>query len=202
MDKKTYKAPVVAWLKVTDYMHGWLQHELGCSAMIKDQKVVCIQHLPGARDILRMETEDDDMEKRSVGNAMSALRRNCVSLGLLIDQKAVERMYGMTVDAMKLFVPIECPRLCLNRNGVLRKWTLSVGFGREQATALQRLLRAAFWKAVEDFNAAFARCRGGARYTAMEMIEAFCQETKTSELYIDAMRREWQRRVKRGGSGL
>ena len=30
------------------------------------------------------------------------------------------------------------------------------------------------------------------------MIEAFCKDTGTSEVYAEAIKREWQRRVKRG----
>ena len=49
MDNKTYRTPPIVWLKMTDYIHGWLQHELGGAAMVGDQRVVCVQDLPGAR---------------------------------------------------------------------------------------------------------------------------------------------------------
>ena len=62
---------------------------------------------------------------------------------------------------------------------------------------MQQLLRDAFWEAVERFDSAYAQKMGGKDYPAVDMIEAFCAETKTPDLYVDAMRREWQRRQKR-----
>ena len=59
MSEKNYRTPVVTWLKVTDYMHGWLQRELGGGAMIGGKRVVSLGHLDGAHDVLRMETADD-----------------------------------------------------------------------------------------------------------------------------------------------
>ncbi len=195
--ERTYKIPPVVWLKMTDYMHGWLQHDLGGAARIHNQRVVCVQHLPGARDILRMETAEDVMDHTPVGNVMSATRRNCLCAGIGIDSSFIECEYGLTAEGLDLFVPIECPRMCLTKNGVLRPWTLDVCFGKEQATAMQRLLRGEFWKAVGEFNEEYARQRGGRGYPAIEMIEGFCTKTETPDLYIDAIRREWQRRVKR-----
>lgn len=198
MDNKTYKMPPIAWLKVTDFMHGWLQHELGGGAKIGEQRVVCLQHLPGAKDALRMETEEDLMDKKAVGNAMSATRRNVVSLGLSLDREVMEQHYGVTAEQLKQFVPIECPKRCLTKCGVLRDWTNDVGFGREQASALQRVVRAGFWQAVETFNASYALRMEGERYPAIEMVEAFCKETGTSEVHSEAIKREWNRRVARG----
>lgn len=197
-EQKNYKLPPVAWLKVTDYMHGWMQRELGCGARIGDQRVVCIQHLPGAREALRMETAEDDLaDVKAVGNAMSATRRNCVSLGLALDRETMERFYGVTAEQLKLFAPIECPKRCLTKYGVLREWTNDVGFGREQASALQRVIRAAYWEAVGEFNAEYARQQGGKKYTSIEMVEAWCRETGTSEVHAEAIKREWNRRVAR-----
>ena len=195
--ERTYKAPPVVWLRMTDYMHGWLQHELGGAARIQDQRVVCVQHLPGAREILRMETFEDVMDHAPVGNAMSATRKNCLCAGLSIDSTVIEREYGLTSEGLSLYIPIECPRMCLTKSGVLRPWTLDVCFGKEQSTAMQRLLRHEFWKAVEDFDKEYAREHGDRKYPAIDMIEGFCAKTETPDLYIDAIRREWQRRVKR-----
>jgi len=196
MDQKNYKLPQVAWLKVTDYMHGWLQHELGCGAKIGDQRVVCLQHLPGAKEALRMETDEDLMDVRPVGNAMSASRRNCVNIGLAMDQRAMEQFYGVTAEQLKLFVPVECPKRCLTKYGVLRDWTNDVSFGREQASALQRVVRAGYWEAVGEFNAEYARLHGK-KFPAIEMVEAWCRETGTSEVHAEAIKREWNRRVAR-----
>lgn len=197
MSEKVYDVPAIVWLKMTDYMHGWLQWELGGEARVKDQRVVCVQHLPGARAILRMETVEDMMEKKPIGNVMSATRKNCMEAGLNIDEDVMAREYGVTREAMKLFVPVECPKMCLTKSGVLRPWTLDVCLGREQAAAMQRLLRNAFWQAVEEYDAKYARKMNGKKYPAVDMVEDFCGETETPDLYVEAIRREWQRRVKR-----
>lgn len=197
MSEKVYDVPAIVWLKMTDYMHGWLQWELGGEARVKDQRVVCVQHLPGARAILRMETVEDMMEKKPIGNVMSATRKNCMEAGLNIDADVMAREYGVTREAMKLFVPVECPKMCLTKSGVLRPWTLDVSLGREQAAAMQRLLRNAFWQAVEEYDAEYARKMNGKKYPAVDMVEEFCMDTETPDLYVEAIRREWQRRVKR-----
>lgn len=196
---KTYKMPAIVWLKMTDYMHGWLQHELGGGMRVKDKQVLSIQHLEGAREVMRMETSVDMVTKEPVDKSMSATWKNCIEAGMDLDPEAVKNMYGMDKDIMKLFVPIECPKNCLTINGVLRPWGLDVNLGRQQATALQNLLRNEFWKAVEEYNVEYARRMEGKEYPAIKMIEAFCAETKTSDEYAAAMRREWQRRQKRGG---
>ena len=197
MSEKVYDVPAIVWLKMTDYMHGWLQWELGGEARVKDQRVVCVQHLPGARAILRMETVEDMMEKKPIGNVMSATRKNCMEAGLNIDEDVMAKEYGVTREAMKLFVPVECPKMCLTKSGVLRPWTLDVCLGREQAAAMQRLLRNAFWQAVEEYDAGYARKMNGRKYPAVDMVEEFCMDTETPDLYVEAIRREWQRRVKR-----
>ena len=198
MSERAYKIPVVAWLKVTDHMHAWLQYELGGGARVGDQKVISVQHLPGARDVLRMESSNDTATPERVASSMSAARRNCVVAGLELDREVTERLYGLTMDQVDLFVPIEAPRMCMTVTGVMRPWTLSVSFGREQASALQRLLRHEFWKAVDRYNLAYAARMNGEKYAQVDMIEAFCRETGTPDLYVEAMRREWQRRVKGG----
>ena len=196
MEKK-YKLPAVAWLKVTDYMHGWLQSELGGAATIKEQRVLCIQHLPGVKDVLKMETSEDTKENTDVSYAMSSARHNCIEAGLKLDPLEVEKMYHLTRESLNLYAPIECPKMCMTRNGVLRPWTLNTGFSREQATLLLKLLRDEFWAAVSEFDKEYAMIKEGEHYTAKEMMEAFCAATKTSDVYLEALRREWQRRVKR-----
>ena len=195
--EKSYKTPPVTWLKMTDYTHGWLQHALGGAARIRGQRVLCVQHLPGARALLRMETVEDMMDKRPAGAAMSATRKNCLCAGMELDAACVGREYGMTQELMELYVPIECPAMCLTRNGVLRPWSLDTCFGRDQATALQKLLRKEFWEAVGEYDREYAARMGGRRYPARDMIEDFCAETETPDIYVDAIRREWQRRAKR-----
>lgn len=195
--EQTYKLPAVTWLQVTGYMHGWVQWELGSGCRIGEQRVVCVQHLPGARDILRMQTVEDMMEKQPLGIALSATRRNCFDAGLKIDPDVMAREYGVTKEALGLFVPIECPKLCLTKNGVLRPWTLDVTFSKAQARAMQQLLREEFWANVETFDREYARRKNLQKYPAEEMVEAFCETTKTPDLYVSAIRREWQRRSKK-----
>jgi len=203
MSEKGYKMPVVAWLKVTDYMHGWLQKELVGGTRIGGKKVVCLQHLDGARDVLRMETcndvtGDDETEEPDVQeNSLSATRYGCIDAGLALDPKTVQRHYGMGREELALFVPIECPRTCLTKNGVLRPWTSDTCFGRQQSAALLKVLREAFWRGVAEYDREYARRMDGEKYAAVDMIEAFCRDMGTSDLYVDAMRREWQRRAKR-----
>ena len=96
MEEKKYKVPNIVWLKVTDYQHAWLQRELGGGARVGDQRVVSVQHLPGARDVLKMETVEDMMEPVKVDKVMSATRRNCIKAGLTLDEKVIEREYGIT----------------------------------------------------------------------------------------------------------
>ena len=197
--EKNYKLPPIVWLKVTDFMHGWLQWELGGGARIGEQRVICVQHLPGARAVLRMETTDDvELRPMKIQNAMSGNRKNMLAAGMAIDADYIEREYGMTREAMQLFVPVECPRLCQTKNGVLRPWTLDVSLGREQSRALLRVVRSAFWQAVETYNRVYARDLGGTKYSAIDMVEAFCKETDTPDIYAEAIKREWNRRVKRG----
>lgn len=195
--EKKYKLPAIVWLKMTDYTHEWLQYELGGSLRIREQLVLSIQHIKGMREALRMETSEDLMDCVHVGNSMSATWKNCIDAGLDLDPDAVRQMYGITKDSLKLFVPVECPRMCLTKNGVLRPWTPLVNFGQKQAAAIQKLLRQEFWSAVEEFDREYANKLCGKHYPAVDMIENFCQHTKTPDLYVFAMRREWQRRVKR-----
>jgi len=196
MDKH-HNVPPIVWLKVTDYMHGWIQHELGSEIKIHNQRVVSVQHIPGARGILRMETEEDMLDPKPVSNVMSDKRKNCFLAGMELDEEVIERDYGMTKSDLQLFVPIECPKMCLTKNGVLRPWSLNTTFGREQTTAMRKLIRQEFWKAVEEYNSKYARRSGKEHYPAVEMIEEFCADTETPDLYVETLRREWQRRQKK-----
>ena len=200
MREKKYKAPPIAWLKVTDYMRCWLQYELGGAARVMEQRVVSVQHLPGAREVLRMETMEDMMERRPVENAMSGTRYSCYTEGLSIDADVMAKEYGVTREQLQMFVPIECPKMCLTKSGVLRPWTNNVCLGKEQASALIRIIREAFWQAVSEYDQEYARLLDGKSYPAVDMIEAFCRETHTPDLYVAAMRREWQRRRSRAAA--
>jgi len=192
--EKNYKVPTIVWLRITDFMHDWLQHELGGGARVKEQRVVSVMHLPGARQAFKMEAWEDILDKQPVREAMSARRRNCLVAGLGVDAEVMAQEYGVTEEELRGFVPVEVPRTYMTRDGALRPWTVDVSLGDRQAVALQNVVRGAFWRAVEGFDKEYARRRNGKRYAAVDMIEAFCKETGTSEVHVDALRHEWQRR--------
>ena len=196
MEKK-YKLPSLCWLRVTDFLAGWIMYELGGGARVNGQRVVCVQHLDGARPLLRMETTNDTMEPCKISNAMSPTRYNCIVAGMKLSPDVVQDMYGIGKEDLKLFIPIECPRLTLTENGVLRPWNMDTCFSQKQASAIHRLLREAFWNAVGEFSEKYAAEHQGERYAQEDMIEAFCIETDTDDCHIPSIRREWQRRVKR-----
>lgn len=195
--EKDYKLPAIAWLEMTDYTHGWMQSRLGGGARIGNQRVISVMHLPGAKELLKMETKEDYMDRERVKNAMSGTRRNCIDLGLKLDPDIVKQLYGVTAEDFALYVPVECPKMCLTKNGVLRPWTLDVCFGTKQAVALQRLIKREFWNDVEKFNMEYAQRLNGKKYPAVDMIWDFCKETETPDMYVDAIRREWQRKQKK-----
>jgi len=196
--EKNLKSPIVVWLRVTDYMHGWIQSDMVGEVRVGEQRVVCLQHLPGVREVMKMRTAPDESSRNKIPNAMSAMRHNCLSAAIEMDADWVKKEYGVTADQLELYVPVECPDMCVNSEGVMRPWLPDVSFSHAQASELQRVLRSAFWQAVARFNHQYARQMNGKRYAAVDMIEAWCTHTHTPDTYVDAMRREWQRRVKRG----
>ena len=194
--EKNYKVPVIAWLKVTDYLHGWLQSELGAAAMVGEQRVVCVNHLEGVKKVMSMETTEGGTSTRPP-LALSAQTYNCVATGLQIAYDETVGMYGINREELKLYVPVEVTKMCTTNKGVLRPWTLSTSFGHKQAGELLRLLREEFWKAVAQYDRQYAEKKQGRPYPAIDMIEAFCRDTQTSDIYAAPLRREWQRRQKR-----
>lgn len=191
--------PAIAWLRVTEFTRGWLDYEFGSKAMVNGRRVVCLQHLDGVRDILRMETVDD-MELSPdlpVELSLSASRYGVISAAMTLSPEATERMYHLSPEQLQQFVPIEVPRVRLTEDGLLRPWSGDAMLGDAQAKALLRLLRDAFWEDVERFAMRYAREHEGERYAQEDMIEAFCRMTKTSDIHVEAIRREWQRRAKR-----
>ena len=116
---------------------------------------------------------------------------------MTLSPEATERMYHLSSEELQCFVPIEVPRVRLTEEGLLRPWGGDAMLGDAQAKALLRLLREAFWEDVERYAGRYAREHEGEKYAQEDMIVAFCRMTKTSELHIEAIRREWQRRCKR-----
>lgn len=193
--------PAIVWLRVTEFIRGWLDYEVGSKVMVNGRRVVCLQHMDGVRDILRMESVDDVelSPDLPVDLSLSASRYSMLQAAMTLSPEATERMYHLSPEQMQQFVPIECPRLRLTQEGLLRPWSGDAMLGDAQAKALLRLLRHYFWEDVERFAGRYAREHEGEKYAQEDMIAAFCRLTKTSDLHIEAMRREWQRRCKRTG---
>ena len=103
------RLPPIVWLKVTDYMLPWLEKELGGKVRVKERKVLSVQHLTGAREILRMETVTDNIDNKVTGKSMSPMLRNCIGAGMSMDVETVEEMFGISRHGLKSDVPIACP---------------------------------------------------------------------------------------------
>lgn len=187
----------ICWLKVTDYMRGWARCALGCGTKIGKEPLISLYQIMGAKEVLEIGTDDDLPDHGTPGNAMSATWRCALEVGLEYDPATMECIYGVTEETLEQYLPIACPPTAMTVNGISRAWTNDTCFGREQAMALQKLLREAFWTAVGQYSKQYAKEHRGEKYAQVEMIEAFCRETKTDDMYVEAMRREWQRRNKR-----
>lgn len=187
----------ICWLKVTDYMRGWARCALGCGTKIGKEPLISLYQIMGAKEVLEIGTDDDLPDHGTPGNAMSATWRCALEVGLEYDPATMECIYGVTEETLEQYLPIACPPTAMTVNGISRAWTNDTCFGREQAMALQKLLREAFWTAVGQYSKQYVQEHRGEKYAQVEMIEAFCRETKTDDMYVEAMRREWQRRNKR-----
>ena len=187
----------ICWLKVTDYMRGWMRKALGCGTKIGKEPLISMYQITGAKEVLETGTDEELPEHGTPGNAMSATWRCALEVGLEYDPATMECIYGVTEETLEQYLPIACPPTAMTVDGIMRTWTHDTCFGREQTIALQKLLREAFWAAVEQYSKQYAQEHAGKKYAQVEMIEAFCRETKTDDMYVEAMRREWQRRNKR-----
>lgn len=186
----------ICWLKITDYMHGWARKTLGGTRMIKNQPMLSVRHLDGVPDVLMMGVDDELPDGGKPGNAMSATWRNALEAGIVIDPAAMESEFGATREVLEQYMPIACPVNAVSKDGVIRPWTEDTCFGKQQAIALQRLIREEFWKAVGEYSKEYARKHRGEKYAQADMIEAFCKEYRTDDIYVEAIRREWLRRLK------
>ena len=183
--------PPVAWLSLTSYMHEWLFREYGGDVRLYGKPVLSIAHIPDAKKLLRQQTQDDVMEDGQTRWSVSAMRMDFLQHGVELGIKGVGGM-ELTREQLNLFLPIECPKMALTQNGVLRPWNRQTSFGQRQAFALTKLLRGAFWKTVADYERNFKWPRG-AEHTAIAMIESFCQDAGVPDIYAADLRREWQR---------
>lgn len=198
MKRGKQKMPAICWLKVTDYMHDWVRHELCGTLLVRNHPIVCLLHLKGVREIMRMKIyEDIELEAGEAENALSAQRYKMIRAGLDVSEQVTSQLYGISSEELQMYMPVECPPVCLTESGVLRPWTNDICFTHQQATQLQRLIRETFFKAVADFDARYAESLNGRYYPAVDMVEAFCSEMEINDMYVEAIRREWQRRQKR-----
>lgn len=187
----------ICWLKITDYIRGWARHTLGTHMRVHGEPVISVAQLPGAQEALAMEAVEG-LPIGNPGNAISATWMNALQTGAALDPQAIELEYGITPDYLRQYLPIACPDNAFTDDGIFRPWTHDIAFGDKQSTALQKVLRNAFWTAVQKFSVRYQRQQHGRHYAQIEMIEAFCKATRTDDIYAEAMRREWQRRLKHG----
>ena len=189
---KNYPTPPVAWLLITQYTHQWLFREFGGAVRLHGYPVLSVASVPEAREILRMQTQEDILQPMPFRWSLSAMRMDCMQLGIGIGPKSIEEIYGLTAEGLKSFVPIECPKMALTEYGVLRPWNRATAFGQSQAYLLCKLLRSLFWQAVANHQDKMV-AEDNAPETAIELAESFCAETGTPDIYADDIRREWQR---------
>ena len=201
MGKVEKRGPAMAWLSMPTYTQDWLNWEFGGEIEVYGRHVLSISHLPGAKALLRREVVEDLMNSGIKTRSLSVTRRNCIEAGLTLDPETTVRIYGLTREALDEFVPIECPKMAMTKFGVLRPWTWDMSFGWHQSVLLQKLLKAEFWRSVAAFDREFAKGQDGAPYPAKDMVEAWCVKSHTSDVHVEAIRREWQRQVKRFGNG-
>lgn len=188
----------IVWLKVTDYFQGWLRKNLGNKkAKAHGEPVLHFLHLPGAKDAMRLDAEVFDAGDHETGNSISALWYNALSSGLDYDPNTVEKEYGITREKLCQYMPLAVPDIAFIDGGRMRPWTENISFGSKQSIEVMKVLRNAFWKAVLEYSEMYAREHHGEKYAQADMLEAFCHDNDTDDIYLDAMRREWQRRCKR-----
>lgn len=206
----------VTWLAVAEYMQKWLYDEYGSDTVVHERRVLSVGHLPGARKALRETTVDDFAAGGDERRSVSALRMDCLVEGMKVNPETMDKRFHFTSKDLARYVPIECQRLALTQDGVLRPWNRRTAFSRLQACHLVDILHRQFWKAVEDFDGDFAErmAREAAEagdtiseadinrrqkylnglYPDVDMVTEFCEETGTPEMFIPEIRREFQRR--------
>ena len=188
----------ICWLKITDYMRGWARMALGGPKRVKDDPVIQVQNLEGAQPVLMMATDNELHSGDVPGNVICDTWHAALEVGLEMDACGMEREFGVTRELLSQYLPVACPPYAVADNGTVHPWDSDTSFGQQQAAALLRLIREAFWRAVGDFSRWYQREHAGEHYAQVEMIEAFCKRYQTDDVYVEAMRREWQRRCKRG----
>lgn len=187
-------------MRITDYMRGWARVTLGGPGKVKDEPVLHIKDLKGIDSVLLMTADDELPEKDGLCNVICDTWHAALDIGLNVDPRGTEREFGVTRDTLRQYLPVACPQNAVTEDGIIRPWDSDTGFGKKQATALLKLIREAFWAAVGNYSSEYEKLHQGENYAQVEMIESFCKDYRTDEVYVEAMRREWQRRLKRVNS--
>lgn len=187
----------ICWLKITDYMRGWARRALGGSKRVRNNPVIEVQNIEGVQAVLEMPADDELHSDVVPGNVICDTWHAALEVGLEMDAESVEKVFGVTRELFCQYLPVSCPPYAMYEDGTVHPWDSDTSFGQQQAASLLRLIREAFWQAVGVFSNAYQQAHKGERYAQVEMIEAFCKEYRTDDVYVEAMRREWQRRQKR-----
>ncbi len=188
----------ICWLRITDYMRGWTRVALGSAKRIKDIPVLDILNLEGAQQVMLLPTDNELPGLGVLGNAMCDTWHAALVAGLEMDTWGMEREFGVTKELLEQYLPVFCPDYAVTEDGTIHSWDNDTSFGKQQSTALLGLIRDAFWSAVGNYADQYKKAHFDAKYAQIDMLESFCKEHRINDMYLEAMRREWQRRCKRG----
>ncbi len=193
---ETNGQPAMAWLWVPGYMIAWLEYEYGGALVYYGRKLLSTWQVSGMKAAMREPTLEDALMNTQEKLSLSAQRMDCLQAGMQVNADTMATVFGMEARELALYVPLECPKMALTKLGVLRPWQRHIAFSRRQARSILALLQREFWGALAAYNEEYARTHEG-WYPAVEMVESFCDDTNTPEVFIAEIRREWQRKEKR-----
>lgn len=188
----------ICWLRITDYMREWARTTLGSPKRVKGEPVLDILSLEGVQSVLLMPTSDGLPGFGSLGNAMCDTWHAALTVGLDMDAQGMEKEFGITREMLVQYIPVACPAVAITTDGSTHPWNRDTSFGKQQAAAILRLIRDAFWSVVGNYAIQYEDANFGIKYAQIDMLESFCKDYRINDTYLEAMRREWQRRCKRG----
>lgn len=187
----------ICWLRITDYMREWARVALGSQKHVNGIPVLDILNLKGVRPALLMPTINELPGTGAPGNSMCDTWHAALSAGLEVDAWGMEREFGVTKETLEQYLPVACPDYAIAEDGAIHSWDNDTSFGKQQSTALLRLIRDAFWSAVDNHATQYKKSHLGTKYAQIDMLESFCKDYHINDMHLEAMRREWQRRCKR-----
>lgn len=189
----------ICWLRITDYMRGWARMALGNGKSVKGIPVLDIKSLDGMEQVRLMSTDDELPGDGVPGNVMCDTWHAALTAGIEMDPWGMEQEFGITSEVLDQYLPVECPDYAVGQDGAIRPWDNNTCFGKQQAIAILRLVRETFWASVGNYASEYRKVHFGTKYAQIDMLESFCKDCHIDDTCIEAMRREWQRRSKRGG---